>query len=308
MMSGCFGGIVVPEMEQILRYLTPIVTLAAVWLISCQSPTPSSEPSSETNVEPGSSLRLYAFDCGRIQYDSLEAMGIRDDETDVRELLVPCYVIEHEKGRLLWDGGLPSKLAETEGWQEMDGGWRMRLDRTFAEQIDDLGWSMADFDFAAFSHFHFDHVGVANELEGAKLLIQRPEYDDAFAEEVTTPGFDPSLYDRFGPSNTQILDGEHDVFGDGTVRLIPTPGHTDGHQVLYVGLSNTGPVLLSGDLHVFRLDREEKWVPPFNADAEQTLESMEKIEVLLQETGATLWIGHELAGFEARKKPPEFHD
>ncbi len=81
-----------------------------------------------------SPLRLYLFDCGRIQFNSITMFGIQDDETDVRELVAPCYVIEHEKGRLLWDGGLPSPLAETEGWREQ-GGARARLDRTGVEGL-----------------------------------------------------------------------------------------------------------------------------------------------------------------------------
>ena len=81
--------------------------------------------SAPTNDE---SIKLYVFDCGRLRYESIEFFGIRDHETEVRELVAPCFVIEHEEGRLLWEGGLPSTLAESRGWQEMDGGWSMRLD------------------------------------------------------------------------------------------------------------------------------------------------------------------------------------
>ncbi len=257
---------------------------------------------------PKASLKLYVFDCGRLNYDSLEALGIADHETEVRELIVPCYIIEHEKGRLLWEGGLPSSLAEVNGWQEMDGGWRMRLDTTFADQISALNLSMADFDYVSFSHYHFDHVGVANELVGATLIIQQTEYDDAFADTVTVPGFSTELYDNFRESEKIIIAGDHDVFGDGRVKLIYTPGHTSGHQSLFIDLQESGPIILTGDLHVFRVGREDKRVMPFNADSAQTVASMVRIEEMLKALDADLWIGHDLANYNARKKPPAFHD
>ena len=280
-----------------MNRLFPSIIILTLFITGC-NPDP----------EARASLKLFVFDCGRINYDSVAPLGIADHETEVRDLIVPCYIIEHKKGRLLWEGGLPSSLREVDGWQEMDGGWRMRLDRTFEAQIAELDLSMRDFDYVSFSHFHFDHVGIANELEGAKLIIQQREYEAAFADSVTVPGFNPALYDNLRESEKIILEGEYDVFGDGRVRLIPAPGHTSGHQVLYLDLSETGPVVLSGDLYIFRVAREERRVPPFNADSTQTLESMDRIEAFLEGLGANLWIGHELAQFNQRKKPPRYHN
>jgi glyoxylase-like metal-dependent hydrolase (beta-lactamase superfamily II) len=253
------------------------------------------------------SLKLYVYDCGMLSFESVEWFGINDDETDVRDLIVPCYVIEHDKGRLLWDGGMPSALAEVDGWQEGDG-MRSRLDRTLTEQLAALELDMNSFDYVAFSHMHFDHVGVANEVKGATLIIQKAEHDIAFSDTASDFGFDSSLYDEIPDSNRVILEGEHDVFGDGRVRIIPAPGHTPGHQVLLVDIPETGPVLLAGDLYHFRFSRENRRVPTFNVDAEATLESMDRIEALVEETGATLWIEHELAWFEQLKKAPLYYD
>ena len=261
-----------------------------------------SNPATET------SLKLYVFDCGRLNFDSIEPFfGISDDETDVRDFVVPCYVIEHEKGRLLWEGGLPSDLTDIDGWKEMEGGWRMRLDKTFQEQIAEIGLSMSDFDYMSFSHFHFDHVGIANEVKGAKLIIQKREYEAAFADSVTAPGFSPELYTNLKEAEKIIIEGEYDVFGDGRVRLIPAPGHTLGHQVLYLDLPETGPIVLSGDLYVLRIGRENRQILPIDVDSTQSRESMNRIEAFLEKTGAELWIGHELAHFNRLKKPPQYH-
>ncbi|NNE36446.1 MAG: N-acyl homoserine lactonase family protein [Rhodothermales bacterium] len=270
--------------------------IATLLLAGCQS-----------SPEVDASLKVYVFDCGRMNFDSVEAFGVSDHETDVRDLIAPCYVVEHNKGRLLWEGGLASSLVDVAGWQEMEGGWRMQLDSTFAQQLSVIDLSVGDFDYVSFSHFHFDHVGIANELEGAKLIIPRAEYDDAFADVVTTPGFEPSLYDRFGGPNTIVIDGEYDVFGDARVRLLPAPGHTAGHQVLFLDLAQTGPVVLSGDLHILRVGQEGKRVPTFSADSAQTAESMDRIEAFLDSTGADLWLGHDVARYDQLLKPPQYN-
>ncbi len=118
-----------------MNRLVPLFIIVTLIMAGCKS-----------KPKAGTSLKLYVFDCGRLNYDSVEPLGVADNETEVRDLIVPCYVIEHEEGRLLWEGGLASSLAEIAGWQEMDGGWRMRLDRTFEEQIAELDFSISDFD------------------------------------------------------------------------------------------------------------------------------------------------------------------
>lgn len=253
-----------------------------------------------------SDVKLRVFDCGRIRFDSIEAFSIDDDETEVRELVVPCYVIEHQSGRMLWDGGLPSNTADAKGWN--GEGMQVRLDLPLADQLSEIGLHMGSFDYVAFSHMHFDHVGVANELGRGTLIIQKPEYEGAFFEPVTVPGADPSLYDRLIDFEHTIVDGDHDVFGDGRVVIMAAPGHTPGHQVLFIDLQNYGPIVLSGDLYHFALSRKERRVPSFNFDADETLESMDRVETFIKQVGAELWIEHELAWFDQLRKSPLYYD
>lgn len=253
-------------------------------------------------------VRLYEFDCGRLAYDSPEAagFGVSDEETLVRELFVPCYLIEHPEGRLLWDGGLASSLAEEEGWMGA-GNSRQRLDRTLRDQMADLDLTFDSLDYVAFSHMHFDHVGVANEVEGATLLIQEAEFEAAYAADVQVPGFNPSLYEGLLGLERVLLNGDHDVFGDGRVRILSLPGHTPGHQGLFVALNDEGPIVLSGDLYHFRLSREKRIVPVFNVDADETLRSMDRLEEFLVETGSALWIEHDLARYSEGTPPDGYH-
>ena len=276
---------------------------ALIWLLLLLSGACANNP-------PGDpTLKLYVFDCGRLRLDSVAPFGLSDTETKVRELSVPCYMVEHSKGRMLWDGGLPSVIAQTPGWHRQPGSFfEQRLDRPLATQLADMGLTMASFDFMAYSHMHWDHVGTANEVVNATLLMQRAEYDAAFAQVITVSGgYQPELYDRLAQADKIILDGEHDVFGDGRVRIIPAPGHTPGHQVLWVDLKEHGPVLIGGDLYHFRFNKDNRRVPRFNFSAPQTLQSMTKIDGLLAETGAEYWIEHELAWFEQLKQAPAFY-
>jgi N-acyl homoserine lactone hydrolase len=258
-------------------------------------------------AEGNEAVRLYVFDCGHLRVDTVQPFGIDDDETDVRELAVPCYVIEHPRGRLLWDAGLPSSLAAGDGWQALDDGEQVRFERPLADQLAELGLDMNSFDYVAFSHMHFDHVGAANEIEHGTLIIQRAEHDAAFADEVTVIGFEPRLYTGLEGLDKRVIDGDHDVFGDGRVRIVAAPGHTPGHQVLFVDLAEHGPVVLSGDLYHFRISREQQRIPVFNVDPEQTLESMARVEALVAETGADFWIQHEAAHFETLRLAPAYY-
>lgn len=258
------------------------------------------------------SLTLYVLDCGWISFESPAPFGISDSETDARQLAVPCYVVEHAGGRLLWNAGLPSDLAG-QGWVDPPPltitapGVQVRLDEILAERLSELDLTMASFDFVAFSHMHFDHVGTLNELTGATFLTAQAEYDAAFADSVTVPLFNPIYYSGLENAQRLTLQGEHDVFGDGRVRIIPAPGHTPGHQVLFVDLAETGPIVLSGDLYFFPVSHELYRVPVFNVDEEQTRESMRRVDALLEETGATLWIEHDPVTFEGLRKAPEFY-
>ncbi|MFT7129282.1 MAG: N-acyl homoserine lactone hydrolase [Gammaproteobacteria bacterium] len=249
-------------------------------------------------------LKLYVFDCGMLSIPSVDMFGISNNETEVRELIVPCYIVEHEQGRLLWDGGLPSSIADHEGY----GKSGQRLDKTFAEQIKPMGLDMGSFDYIAFSHMHYDHVGIANEVNGATLLIQKPEYEAAFADKITLDFFQPELYSNLKSEKMQVIEGNHDVFGDGSVQLLSAYGHTPGHQVLFLDLPKYGPLVLSGDLYHFRVSRRERKIPQFNYDAAMTLKAMDKIEQFVKDKNANFWIEHDYAGFKELKKAPEFYD
>jgi glyoxylase-like metal-dependent hydrolase (beta-lactamase superfamily II) len=251
--------------------------------------------------------KLYVFDCGLLNFESLEIFNLKDDESAVRQLFVPCYLVEHPGGRLLWDGGLPKTIADAEDPVVIEGaGATMLYDRWLVDQLADMGITAADISHVAYSHLHFDHVGAANAFVETNVIMQQREWDAAFGKEVEY--VDTTLFEGLRQTKVTFIDGDYDVFGDGSVKLIYTPGHTPGHQVLLVTLKNTGKILLSGDLYHTRANRRLRRVPTFNHDAAQTVASMEKVEQLLTEIGATLWIEHDKALADTLKKAPQYYD
>lgn len=251
--------------------------------------------------------RLYIFDCGGIEFTDVSAFGLSNEETSVREMFVPCYLIENVGQRLLWDGGLPLAIAG-QPRQEQQPGVFVEYKRSLLEQLDDLGLKPSDIDFIAFSHFHFDHVGAANAFTTSTLLIQKTENDAAFKHADDNPAFNPMLYNKLAYTPRKLMAGDFDVFGDGKVMIYSAPGHTPGHQTLLVDMQNTGPVMLSGDLYHFVESRKLRRTPEFNTDAAQTLKSMDRIENVLKATGATLWIEHNKALADTLDKAPAYYD
>jgi len=252
-----------------------------------------------------SALRLYVFDCGELAFDDVSAFGLSNEETRVREMFVPCYLIEHPNGRLLWDAGLPIGIAG-KGDRELEPGVTMRYAVSLPVQLAKIGIMPADVDRIAFSHMHFDHVGAANLFTESELLIQQAEYQAAFVARIEQ--FQPELYLGLVHNERRILNGDYDVFGDGKVTIVAAPGHTPGHQVLLLRLDNTGPLVLSGDLYHFRESRVLRRAPTFNTDAEATFRSMDEVEALIAREGATLWIEHDKALAETLRKAPEYYD
>ena len=98
------------------------------------------------------------------------------------------------------------------------------------------------------------------------------------------------------------------MFGDGTVVVMATPGHTPGHQVVAVKLANRGTVLLGGDLYHYPEERTTGRIPTFEFNAEQSKASRARVEQYLKDNNATLWIEHDIATHAALPKAPAYVD
>jgi N-acyl homoserine lactone hydrolase len=251
-------------------------------------------------------VHLYAIDCGHVRIKNM-AMFSDTGEYDGKtgELVVPCYLIRHPKGILLWDAGLGDKLAESKDGVDMDAG-HMWLDQTLPDQLKQIGLMPSDITYLSFSHTHFDHTGNANEFGGATWILNKAEL--AWAESKPGGFVNIDSFSAYKTAKTQMIDGDYDVFGDGSVTILKTPGHTPGHQSLELHLKKAGVVILSGDLWHLRDNNKFRRVPPFNLERADTLASIDRVSTILKNTKGRLVVQHDPVDFKALPKFPKYLD
>jgi N-acyl homoserine lactone hydrolase len=241
----------------------------------------------------GGVQRLYVLYCGEAHIPDVSPWSPGFNAGQPAVFSDNCYLIQHGKDWMLWDSGYPDSLAATpEGIVGARNSRAIRT-KTLASQLAEIGVSPAQIGYLAFSHSHGDHIGNGNLFTAATLYIQQAEYDAAFGAEPGKYGFVPSTYDKLRASPTIKLQGDFDVFGDGSVKILSTPGHTPGHQSLLVRLPKAGAVVLSGDVAHFEENFVNRRVPGFNFNIEQSRQSMDKIAAIVKAEHAQLWINHD---------------
>lgn len=267
--------------------------LLAISIVSCKK----SEKNLEETTKPD--VKLYQLVGGSIFVKKLEVFSQDTTYTGQQKQFTDAYyVIAHPKGNLMWDAGLPEQLVMPEPFDEPSGVFRIQRPDSLANQLKSIGFKIEDFKYFAMSHSHFDHTGHANYMKDATLLIQENEFIANAGDSIKQAN--PALAEL---KNIKKLNGDFDVFGDGSVVIKSMPGHTIGHQVLYVEVSGLEkPVLLTGDLYHFEENRANKGVPSFNYDVAQTIESMAKFEAFAKEKNAEVIIQHSPLDFEKLKK------
>jgi len=256
-------------------------------------------------AEAVQTLRLYAIDCGRMTFKDMAAFS-DSGEYDGKSgsIAVPCFLIRHPKGTLLWDAGLGDQLLGAPP-PAGDPPLRMIVTVTLAQQLAAIGVQPADVTYIAFSHLHADHTGNANAFAASKWILNKRELDWAL---TATFAVTPSTFSAYKSAKVQMIDGDYDVFGDGSVKILKAPGHTPGHQALLMKLAKSGTVLLSGDLYHLRDDRKNRYVPSFNDDRAQTLASYDRFERIAQNTHARVIIQHDPQDFASLPKFPAYLD
>jgi glyoxylase-like metal-dependent hydrolase (beta-lactamase superfamily II) len=274
-----------------------IYFLIGISIISCKD---SKQDINDTKVdEIQVPVKLYVLDGGTVQANKLELFS--EDTTytgQSRGFADAYYVISHPKGNLMWDAGLPESLVGmVEPYTDPSGAFTVSRKDSLVNQLKSIDMTIDDFKYIALSHSHFDHVGHANALKNATWLVQENEYNFFTNDSAQVQQAD--IYNSIKElSNVQKLNGDHDVFGDSTVVIKSMPGHTIGHQVLYLDLGLEKPILLTGDLYHIEENRIFKRAPIFNYDIPMTKKSMEAFEAFAKEKNADVFIQHSVKDFE----------
>ena len=294
--------------------------LAAAAMVSVAAAYVTSPMSAQTK-EPGYVDRLYVLDGG---------LGHAGDAGAWMNMMVPpgtpidisayAHLIKHGNDWMMFDTSTNDIIATMPNGFGAGANairWTKTQAQTLPPQLKAVGITPADIKYIGISHNHADHTGNIYQFKNATVLIQRREYEQAQPASGGTigggpPNFAGQVFERNHP--VSLLDGDYDVFGDGSVLLFYTGGHTLGSQVCLVHLRNTGYVLLSGDAVHFRSNFDTRRIPRIETANDENhwlwsvLLAFERIDALMQHYKAQLWVHHDIEDYKGRKFAPQFHD
>ena len=198
------------------------------------------------------------------------------------QLVFSCYLIKHGDEYMVWDTGQPLTAGAVAPKTSLTD--LLAQVKVKPEQVKYVG----------ISHYHGDHIGQVDQLPKSTLLIGKGDWDVLTAPKPTE-GANPAKFENWikGGGKVEPIALDKDVFGDGTVLMLYTPGHTPGHHALLVKLKEKGNVLLSGDLAHFRENYETGGVPSFNSDRAESIASMDRIKKIAANLKADFVIQHD---------------
>jgi N-acyl homoserine lactone hydrolase len=252
--------------------------------------------------------RLYVLNAGvAVQPDrSVYTPGKWKGE----QITLSCnaYLIHRSGEWIMFDTGIEDAVANEAGGRVIAHNIRGIVIRTMRDQLADIGIAPEDVGTVILSHAHFDHVGNAKLFRHATWFIQRHEHEAMFGPDFEDYGYAPSLYEDLKQARVELMDGDLDVFGDHSVKVISTPGHTPGHTSLLVRLAKAGPILLSADVAHYRYNMEHRCVPTINSNAGQSRSSMERVDAVVREERAQLWLNHDIVQSATIPHAPAYFD
>ncbi len=241
-------------------------------------------------------MRIVPLEIGRLE---ASARTLTQQEGRIT-LPVPSWLVEHNGQTALFDTGQHADLQHSKdrlGPLAPHFNPDLPADETLTARLEAAHIDPASIDVMVFSHLHFDHSGGTAEIPNARIVVQRSEWEAGHQANLVERGeYFPDEFDM--GHDLELIDGEHDVFGDGRVRCLPTPGHTPGHQSLRVEL-DSGPVVLTGDCIYLEWMLEQMALPAFSYDTEQQLASMRLLQEHRDQHGCRLLFGHDAAQFAA---------
>jgi N-acyl homoserine lactone hydrolase len=258
-------------------------------------------------------LRLYFFECGSLK-TQVQFIKMNQGLGDPYEIPVPFYLITHPRGNVLYDGGNALEVA-----QDARGHWDavvdaydpvMSEDDFVVNQLQRMDIDPASIRYVIQSHLHLDHSGAIGHFPNAAYIVQRRELEYAYTPDwFQKPAYIRKDFDR--DVRWVYLDGEHDdgfdVYGDGVIKLLFTPGHAPGHQSVLVDLPGDGKIMLTADACYTMDHYNETALPGLIHSAAEVAESNRKLRHVVESQGATLVTGHDPEEWPKFKKAPDFY-
>src|SRR4051795_12094385 len=251
-------------------------------------------------------MRAYVLDTGLIECSDYAMFSPNAGPGTYREMSVRSCLVVHPEGTLLWDTGIDDAIATLAEGRRIVDPIVFRVPRTLQSQLAEIGVAPGEVDYLGLSHLHVDHVGNVGLFGEATVLLQRAEYEAGYGPnpEQLIEALAPDTYAALNRDRIQTVDGDHDLFGDGTVVLKALPGHTPGHQGLLVQLPDGGPILLAGDIAYSAQDYADGAVRQANVDLAASRRSIATAKRIERELGATVWLHHDSDAQSARRAAP----
>jgi N-acyl homoserine lactone hydrolase len=298
-----------------LKEAKAAVSFALVALALMMEGTPDANADSKLPdpIKAGVAEKLFRLNCGRSVAND-ESVWTPSENVGRRvEFSSTCWLIKHGSEWLLWDTGVPeSAHNDPRGWSTLPKLIVYHLDKTLTDQLAEIGLKPGDITHVAISHTHGDHIGNMGLFPGSTILMQRSEYDWINSGNGSNDNVNQLMAlarKLLGtPNNLRLIDGDADVFGDGSVTLVSTPGHTPGHQSLLVHLKNSGFIILSGDVVHTEKNFKKDVVPSLNTNKEESVASMDKIGQMIATYKAKFFINHDKKETDTLKLIPAFYD
>jgi glyoxylase-like metal-dependent hydrolase (beta-lactamase superfamily II) len=236
-------------------------------------------------------LSLWRLDCGDFQVNDINAFMSDTSEypAQPKHLVGSCYLIRHGDQYMLWDTGMPAALL---GHPDVSPVMTVTLRASIVDQLARIHVRPEQVSLVGISHYHGDHTGQARSFPGARLLMGAADLAVLRARSAEAQA-DLAHWLTGGGQVTEVQ-GDLDIFQDGSVIMLNLPGHTPGHHALLVRLAS-GPVMLSGDTWHFTEQVAHRGVPPFNTNRADSLASMDRFDRLARNLHARVIIQHEPA-------------
>ena len=249
-------------------------------------------------------MRVLAFTCGWLTGPL--SNFLQGEEGRLRAP-VPCYLIDHPRGKVLFDTGLHRSLARDPagrlGFLAKVFDVEFGAGEVVSARLAAVGIDPGEVRFVVNSHLHFDHVGGNAEIPDARIVVQRPEWQAGHDPRLARRNaFDARDYDT-GHDVLQVS-GEHDLFGDGRVVCVPTYGHTPGHQSLLVRAGKQSQIVCASDACYTRENMDRDVLPKILWNPSVMFESLKALRKLRDQAGATMFYGHDPAQWETIPKAP----
>jgi N-acyl homoserine lactone hydrolase len=293
------------------------IDIMSILIVSSFSTGRASAGATEENLPDRTTAgfveKLYRVDCGHSLANDESVWTPGENAGKSIEFSSTCWLIKHKNQWVLWDTGVPqSTLNDPQGWSTLPRLIVYHLDKTITGQLADLGLKINDITYVVLSHTHGDHIGNVGLFPNSKIVMQRAEHKWIYSPDGANNNVNQlkALARKLmgKPKDLQLVDGDTDLLGDGSITLVSTPGHTPGSQSLLVHLKNSGFILLSGDVVHLADNFERKIVPSLNTDRAASTASMDKVRRMMATYHAKLFINHDKAQTDMLKLLPAFYD